>query len=174
MDSTQWMAERLAKVESLTARFRGAKYLSALGLCLTRVLEVQFAMVTQRLPGAVSRGRAVVFADAQNMRAPFVYETATHPCYTVLGGEAVAVPCNASELYPGADEIDAYVGQPLYGVSGDVIGLLAIEHTHRITREAEISQLLLCLSGRVAAEMESLGMTADAQAQESPILRAPG
>lgn len=158
MDSTQWMSERLLKVETLTARYRGEKYLSALVLCLTRVLEVQFAMVTLRMPGTVPRGRAVVFADAQNMRAPFVYDTATHPCYTVLAGESVAVPCNASELYPGSDDIDAYVGQPLSALSGDVLGLLAIEHTHRITREREISQLLACLSGRVAAEVEALGL----------------
>ena len=166
MDPTPWLADRLTRIETLTARYRGAKYLSALGLCLTRVLEVQFAMVTLRLPGPIPRGRAVVFADAQNIRTPFVYDTATHPCYTVMAGEAVAVPCNASELYPGADAIDAYVGQPLLALSGEVMGLLAIEHTHRITREGEISQLLLCLSGRVAAEVESLGLNRAATASD--------
>lgn len=166
MDSTQWLAERLVKVESLTARYRGEKYLSALVLCLTRVLEVQFAMVTLRLPGAVPRGRAVVFADAQNNRAPFVYETRTHPCYTVLAGEPVSVPCNAAELYPGAQDIDAYIGQPLYAISGAVMGLLAIEHTRRITRNQEISQLLSCLSGRVAAEIEALDLDAAALSGE--------
>ncbi len=159
MDKEQWWTSRLVKIEMVTAAYRGPKYLSAVVLCLTRVLEVQFAMVTERLPGLPQRGRAVAFADAQNTRQPFVYDTASYPCHTVLAGEAVSVPCNAAELYPGVSRVDAYVGHPLRNAEGEVIGLLAIEHTDKLEQAPQIAQLLMLLSGRVAAELECVLLT---------------
>ena len=59
-------------------------------------------------------------------------------------------------VVPGASGIAAYVGHPLHGIHGAVLGLLAIEHTVKLEYCAEIAQLLRDLSGHVAAELECL------------------
>lgn len=154
MSHNPWLSNTLIKIEAATSAFRGPKYLGALVLCLTRVLQVQFALVTERLPGPPARGRALAFADANNKRQPFVYDTSIYPCSTVLEGLPVAVPCNVAELFPGATEISAYVGHPLRNLDGDVFGLVAIEHTQKLDNSDAIAQLMQLLSGRVAAELE--------------------
>ncbi|GAA5175499.1 hypothetical protein GCM10025771_07840 [Niveibacterium umoris] len=148
-----WPASRLLRISEITADFRGARYLQALVLALARVLQVRFAMIAVRREGR-EHAQVLAIADGEDLSQPFRYLTRELPCHTVLGGEAVSVPCNIVELYPGANEIEAYVGQPLKGRDGAVIGLLAVEHTAPITSAAGMARVLRALAGRTAAEIE--------------------
>lgn len=152
-----WTTTRWQKIDSLTSHFRGPKYLSALVLCLNRILGVRFAFVSERVQetdSAPARARAIVFADAQNIQQPFVYEVAGLPCASVLGGNGVSIPCNLNASYPHARELAAYCGQPLRATDGRVMGVLAIEHTEALPHPENVEYIIRLLSGRVAAELE--------------------
>lgn len=161
MPDNRWIADRLRLIEDASADFRGAKYLQALVLLLTRSLGVRFAMVTEAADASAEHGRAVAVADREREGAPFFYDTADLPCRTVLGGTAVKIPCNAVELYPGVGEMTAYCGRPLRDANGTVTGLLAVEDSQAIERIDEIDDLLRLLAGRVAAELECLRQMAE-------------
>lgn len=148
-----WAAAQLLRVAELTADFRGARYLQALVVTLTRMLQARFAMVVVRAAGR-DNAQVLAMADGEDLAQPFRYATESLPCHTVMEGQPVAVPCNIIEFFPGAAEIDAYVGHPLRARNGKVIGLLAVMHTAALSRERETARLLRCLAGHVAAELE--------------------
>ncbi|MBV1775378.1 GAF domain-containing protein [Burkholderiaceae bacterium DAT-1] len=154
MANLDWVVPRIGKLETLTAQYRGPKYLSALVLCLTRLLEVRYAFIAEQLADQPDSARAIVIADAQNLKESFTYKLAGVPCQTVLSGKPVTIDCKINEKFPSVRSIDAYCGHPLMAIDGHALGLIAIEHTSQIAHPHEIALILQFLSGRVAAELE--------------------
>ncbi len=152
-----WATTRLRRIDSLTTLYRGPKYLSALVLCLNRVLGVRYSLIAERLQLPATeptKARTIVFADAQNLAQPFIYDVAGLPCASVLEGKAVSVLCDLGATYPQAGEMAAYCGHPLCAADGRVIGVLAIEHSEALNNHDQIEDVIRMLSGRVAAELE--------------------
>lgn len=147
-----WLAAQSLRLAELTADYRGARYLQALLLGLTRLLRTRFAMVVLRHG---TQGQVIALADGEDMQRPYRYALDRLPCRTVLDGEPVAMHCNVMEFFPGATEIEAYVGHPLRDRDDQVIGLLAVHHTESLAHTPEIARLLRVLAGRVAAEIEA-------------------
>lgn len=141
------------RVDQLTHQFRGPKYLSALVLCLTRSLGVRYALVAERHDVAGEQAAALAFADGENSQQPFIYTTSKIPCGQVLQGSEVSLSCEVRLLFPEAD-VEAYCGQPLRNPQGEVIGILAIEHTEPLADADTVAAVLKRLAGRVAAEVE--------------------
>ena len=161
-----WLAHQLLRIAELTADFRGARYLQALVLSLTRLLQVRFAMVVMRADEQ-EIAQVVAMADGEDMRQPFRYSVERLPCKTVLNGEPVAMHCNVMEFFPGAADVEGYVGHPLQDRDGRIFGLLAIYHSARLSEAKSTGRLLRALSGRVAAELETEPELWPAPAEES-------
>lgn len=149
-----WSAAQLLRVSEITADFRGSRYMQALVMALTRSLQVRFAMVSVRREG-VEHAQVLAMADGEDMREPYRYSTENLPCRSVLNGEPVGVPCNVMEFFPGAADLEAYVGYPLRERDGTVAGILAVMDPKPMQRTKEVQRLLRALAGRVAAELEA-------------------
>ncbi|MEN9451531.1 MAG: hypothetical protein RLZZ369_590 [Pseudomonadota bacterium] len=133
------------------APFRGGKCLAATVLALTRELGVRLAFVAERRG---DMAHALAMADRQDLKQPFFYDPKPQPCRAVLNGEVLSVPCNVSQLYAGNEGFQSYFGVPLKNEQGQVIGLLAVMDVHPFDREKVISDVLMPLAPRIAAELE--------------------
>lgn len=152
LQDEEWVAAQLLRITEATVEFRGARYFQALVVALTRVLKLRFAMVVMR--GEGRDAQVLALADGEDMRQPYRYNTETLPCRTVIDGEPVAVFCNIVEFFPGAADLEAYVGHPLRGQDGQVIGLLAVMHHKPLAQTTGLPRLIRALAGRTAAELE--------------------
>ncbi|MDE2428585.1 MAG: hypothetical protein KGM99_07655 [Burkholderiales bacterium] len=141
-------------ITEATLEFRGPRFFVALTLCLTRHLGLRFAFVAEKRL-STSLGYTLAFADAENIRhGSLSYDLSNLPCRTVLAGQAVNVPCNVAELYPGATSIASYCGLPLKSQTGEVMGILAVEDTKDFIAPERIERVLKAINPRVAAELE--------------------
>ncbi|WP_374349919.1 GAF domain-containing protein [Chitinimonas sp.] len=153
MPSQKAIADHQVKLLQAIAPFRGEKCLAAMVLALTRELDVKLAMITEkRQPQA----HALALADRDNLQKPFFYDHGTTPCRTVLDGESLQIPCNLSGLYPIDAQLEAYIGVPLAGSDGSVLGLLAVMDEQSISDTESIYRVLQPLAPRIAAELECI------------------
>lgn len=132
-------------------RFRGERALVATVLALTRELGVRFAFVAEKqLPQA----QVLAMADRDNLKQPYFYDHERTPCRGVMLGEVVSIPCQVSDLYPSETGLEAYLGVPLPGSQGEVLGVLALMDERPLAQTEALQALLEALAPRIAAELE--------------------
>lgn len=141
----------LAQWMRTLAPYRGDRFLAACVLALTRALAVRIAFIAEKRE---PQAHALAFADRENTRQPFFYDHRRTPCRAVLAGEVVSVPCNVAELYPGEKGMEAYLGLPLSGSDGRVIGLVAVMDDQPFAAPERLRTRLEPLAPRIAAELE--------------------
>jgi len=90
----------------------------------------------------------------------FTYDAAGTPCEPVLAGRCVVCSRDARLAYTicpqvlGHLPVESYVGMPLLGSQGQVLGLLAVANRTPLADPSRSADLLRIFSARAAAELE--------------------
>ena len=143
----------LKSLETAIDGFSGLRYLAALTVGLTKAMNTRYAFVARRKVGQPNFGTTVVMAESGEAAKPMVYDLRLAPCRSVFGGQAVTIPCNLIELYPGQVGMDGYCGIPLGMKDGMPVGVLALL-SDRPLQDPDADQALGVFAARCARELE--------------------
>ncbi len=138
----------------------GKAYFARLTQFLAERLNVEFVVVGELVEGDTAKIRALaLFADGE-VQENTVYDLADTPCEHVIASKAIFIhDRNVQPDYPKDTMlrelgVEGYVGAPLIGSDGKVLGLLAVL-THEPVRDPEtIANLFDLVAWRTAAEIE--------------------
>lgn len=146
----------------------GQAFFESLCLCLSRALQVRYALVGELISATAVRTRGFV-ADGV-LRPAVVYDLAGTPCEGVVGADLCHHVDGLQEAFPDdvmLRELGArsYLGVPLRAADGRTLGLLAVLHDAPIAARFEPAALLRIFAARATAELERLRTECEAGAQ---------
>lgn len=146
----------IAQVLSANA---GESLFHKLVLSLAKALGVDYAFVGEVSPRNAKIIQTIAFCDhgriVDNIEYPLVPATA---CGSVGCQTVCYFPEGVRKRYP-EDEIlrefhaEAFIGHPLIGASGQVLGLLAIMHAEPLANPGQIQSILQISAARAVAEL---------------------
>ena len=148
----------LASILKGTASATGADFFPVLVQSLVTALDVQYAIVTERL-NETQIGSLAFWANGQ-LQPNGVFELAANSCcQQVVDQGLVACSADARQVFPTAQIVEAlaaesYLGVALRDAEGRAIGTLCILDTQPLRHPTEAEALLRIFAARVAAELE--------------------
>ncbi|MBI5612435.1 MAG: PAS domain S-box protein [Gammaproteobacteria bacterium] len=129
-------------------------------LKLADILGVDYAFIGEVSPHDARIIETIAFCDHGKIVDNIEYQLAPATvCGSVEGKTTCYFPEGARRLYP-EDEIlkefrvEAFIGHPLLGSDGQVLGLLAVMHSRPLTNVEQIQSILQISASRLAAELE--------------------
>ena len=164
MGERQRAEDTLRAIETGTAAVIGADFFRALVRNLARALGVRYAFVAEcceSAAGSPQRARMRAFWKGDRFGTELEYETRGTPCWEVLEGKTCHHAHDVQALFPDDESLawwdaKSYLGMPLLGSAGEVIGHMAILDS-RVLTDASVATSVMSLSaGRAGAELERL------------------
>ena len=149
--------ELLRAIIQGTAATTGAEFFRSLVKHLAEGLHVRFAFVAECLPNL--RARSLAFFQDQNFGQDFEYALPGTPCMEVAKGRVCHVPDSLPEVFPKDKAmIDmgtlSYLGVPLRGSDGRVIGHLVTFDDKPMPSDALALSVMETFAARAAVELE--------------------
>lgn len=145
---------RLREVAAGTASAVGGSFFRELVQHLSRALDVRMAFVTECLEPEKLRVRALAFIDQERFLDDVEYELTGTPCRDVIDGETCFYPDRLAERFPKEEGLTSYLGVPMTGADGEVVGHLAVVDDKPMVAAAEDEDLLRIFAARAAAELQ--------------------
>jgi PAS domain S-box-containing protein len=151
--------EMLRAIMEGTAGVTGADFFPSLVRHLASALRVRFAFVTESVDGANTRVRSLAFWKGEGFGERFEYEVTGTPCQEVLEGKVASYPRDVQRLFPSDRDLaelgaESYLGIPIFGASGQVIGHLAILHDRPLEEDERRVATLRIFAARAGAELQ--------------------
>lgn len=149
------MADAVANAAS------GREFFRSLVSGLARILDVDIAAVCRVRPGENASIRSLAtFVDGEvtsDVSMPIV----GFPAERVLKHQLICVAKHFRKEFPDATwmterRVESYMGLPVTGVNGEVIGMIQIMDREPLTKTKDLRAVLLIFATRVAAEMARL------------------
>lgn len=134
--------------------------------CLQRMVQelagtfgAAFSFVGATLPSRPSRVRTLAGWGPEGPIPPLEYDLAGSPCEQVLGRSACFFPEAVQARFPADRDlvalgIEAYLGQPIYGSDGSLIGLVNILSRQPLSPSADALLILDLFAARAGVEVE--------------------
>src|SRR5436190_20743381 len=149
--------ELLRAIIQGTAATTGTQFFRSLVKHLAEGLHVRFAFVAECLPNL--RARSLAFFQDQNFGQDFEYALPGTPCMKVAEGRVCHVPDRLAEEFPeDKGMIDmgtvSYLGVPLRGSDGRVIGHLVMFDDKPMPSDALALSVMETFAARAAVELE--------------------
>ncbi len=136
----------------------GEGFLKALVTHLGETLGVEYAFIDELLPGG-ERARTMGFYAAGEVVPDVEYDLEHTPCRRVMDGELCSFPRDVQQRF-SQDQmlvdmgVEGYAAIPLWGSSGDAIGLVAVMDTKPIENPDLVARILQIVAVRAASELE--------------------
>jgi predicted ATPase/signal transduction histidine kinase len=154
----------LRAIEAGTASAIGTDFFRALVSNLASALHVRYAFVAECLGDDGSgrvKARSRAYWEHDDFGKDFEYEIPGTPCNAVVNGQTCHHANDVQALFPADTwlvRIDAksYLGIPMLGSSGEVIGHMAILDTRPMLDASVATSVMKLSAGRAAAELERL------------------
>jgi predicted ATPase/signal transduction histidine kinase len=153
----------LRAIEAATASVTGMDFFRALVSNIAKALRVRFAFAAEALPDAngCPAARMRAFWKNDHFGTELHYEIAGTPCQEVLGGQVLFWADNVQDRYPHDPALShwgatSYLGMPLLGTDGEVIGHIAILDPRPLAEPETARSVLGLCAGRAGAELERL------------------
>lgn len=164
MSERQRAEDTLRAIESGTAAVTGADFFRALVRNLAHALGVRYAFVaecSERATGVAPRARMRAFWKGDRFGSELEYETRGTPCWEVLEGKTCHFARDVQALFPDDQSLawwdaKSYLGMPLLGSSGEVIGHMAILDSRSLVDASVATSVMSLSAGRAGAELERL------------------
>jgi PAS domain S-box-containing protein len=139
-----------------TAGTSGDGFFSALAEHFARALEVDRAFVTECADAPATRVRTLGYWSAKNgARESFEFELAGTPCEEVVqGGRICFHREGVARRFPREAGLESYLGMPITGSDGQVLGHLAFFDTRPRSDDMLIDRVYRIFIARAAAEIE--------------------
>lgn len=157
-DVSQGRAEELLRaIIQGTASVTGTQFFRSLVKHLAEGLHVRFAFVAECLPNL--RARSLAFFQDNNFASDFEYDLPGTPCMEVAKGRVCHVPDRLPEAFPDDKGmidlgIISYLGVPLRGSDGRVIGHLVTFDDKPMPADSLALSVLETFAARAAVELE--------------------
>ena len=155
--SPERAAELLRAILLGTAAATGAQFFRALVRHLAEGFHVRFSFVGECLPNL--RSRSLSYFQDGRFGKDFEYDLTGTPCMEVVQGRVCHVPDNLAESFPQDKEVNdlgivSYLGVPLRGSDGQVIGHLVIFDDKPMPSDPLALSVMEAFAARAAAELE--------------------
>jgi PAS domain S-box-containing protein len=162
--SRQEVAERTraeARLRALaegTASVTEGDFFRPLVRHLAEALRVRYAFAADCNP-ARTHARTLAFWNGTTFLENVEYALEGTPCQHVLEGELCLHPRNVQALFPADTGLqplraESYLGIPLRGAAGDLLGHIAVLHTEPIAPSPDDLAILRIFAARAGAELE--------------------
>jgi formate hydrogenlyase transcriptional activator len=161
-----------------TALATGADFFPALVRHLAGALGVQHAFVAECTDLQKTRVRTLAFWSGQSLADNVEYDLAGTPCEAVIGQRTTAVyPDDVQTRFPQDRDLAtlgarSYLGLPLVGASGDILGHLAVLDESPLREDEVTTAVLRTFAARAAMELERLRATTEIAALNAKLQRA--
>jgi PAS domain S-box-containing protein len=155
--SPERAAELLRAILLGTAAATGAQFFRALVRHLAEGFHVRFSFVGECLPNL--RSRSLAYFQDGRFGKDFEYDLTGTPCMEVVQGRVCHVPDNLAESFPQDKEVNdlgivSYLGVPLRGSDGQIIGHLVIFDDKPMPSDPLALSVMEAFAARAAAELE--------------------
>lgn len=155
--SPERAAELLRAILLGTAAATGTQFFRSLVRHLAEGLHVRFAFVGECLPNL--RSRSLAYFQDGRFGKDFEYDLTGTPCMEVVQGRVCHVPDNLAESFPEDKEVTdlgivSYLGVPLRGSDGLVIGHLVVFNDEPMPTDPLALSVMETFAARAAAELE--------------------
>ncbi|HEU5297842.1 MAG TPA: ATP-binding sensor histidine kinase [Burkholderiaceae bacterium] len=156
--------DTLRAIEAGTASAIGTDFFRALVRNLASALHVRYAFVAECLGDSGSgrvKARSRAYWQHDDFGKDFEYDVPGTPCNAVVSGQTCHHADDLQALFPADSwlvRIDAksYLGIPMLGSGGEVIGHMAILDTRPMIDATVATSVMKLSAGRAAAELERL------------------
>lgn len=144
-----------------TAAVTGGRFFDALVANLAKVLNTHSAWVTEYLEEA-RQLRALAYWSEGRLSRDFLIDITGTPCEAVIRQSGlVHYPDHVIRLYPENTDLQAihaasYLGAPLLGLDGRVIGNLAVLDTRPMPEDPRARTIFQIFAARASAELQRL------------------
>jgi len=155
--------QRLREVAAGTAAAVGDSFFRELVLHLSRAMDVRIAFVTECVGPAPRSVRALAFIDNGQYLDDVAYELEGTPCMHVIQGSVCFYPDRLEQHFPKEAGLTSYLGVPMYGVNGAVVGHLAVVDDKPMENRGDNETLLQIFAVRAGAELERQRAQAEAE-----------
>ncbi|MNS46346.1 Non-motile and phage-resistance protein [compost metagenome] len=161
--------------EGLTAS--GEDYFAQLSSYLARALHVDYVLLGKLVGEAQDHVETVALHAHGKPAGPMTYQLAGTPCENVVSKQLCTYPTGVQQLFPDDKElvdlgIESYVGTPLFGFDGRVLGLIVVMHSKEIEDVPLVETLLRIVAKRTEAELERLEADRMLARKQEELLRA--
>ncbi len=125
---------------------------------LAQALEFDISFIGLCEHDDPKRIRTLATYSADGRQQAFAYDSAGTPCEGVLAGDICVHAANVATRFPNDEmliqkNLQAYIGAPLRGDDGKVIGLLVVMHTRPIKNTDLARSLVQVFAERAEAEL---------------------
>ena len=150
---------RLWAVLDATSSLTGEDFFTSLVRHLAAALEVQFAFVAQCTDVTRTSVQTLALWSGGAFGENFRYAVEGTPCERVMQNEAYFCPRDAGSLFPRDQDlrslgIQAYLGVPVLGSAGDVVGHLVAMDVNPMEPPRHSDWILKLFAARAGAEIE--------------------
>ncbi|HMN30722.1 MAG TPA: PAS domain S-box protein, partial [Caldilineaceae bacterium] len=135
-----------------TAALTGGDFFRSLVRHVARSFRVCYAMITECTDQTLTRVRTLACYKYENFLEQFEYNLAGGPCEAVIAGGVCHYP-RLRDFFPKEDQ-DAYLGVPILGAQGNVLGHLVIEDDKEFQPGPYDIEILQLFAARAGAELE--------------------
>jgi signal transduction histidine kinase/PAS domain-containing protein len=146
--------EALRAITEGTASTTGGDFFRSLVRHLAEVLQVHTAFVTEVIDESLARVRTLAFLENGKFSDNFEYDLIGTPCQRVIGGSICYYPDKLTELFPKEVGLESYLGIPLSGSTGFILGHLAVMDAKPMSRDPRSTSILQIFAARAGAELE--------------------
>jgi PAS domain S-box-containing protein len=138
-----------------TAGQSGEPFFHALVQHFARALHIECAFITECCNRPPTRARTLAFWRGGRFDENFEYDLAGTPCEVVMReGRCVFHPSGLAQLFPREAGQESYLGLPLLGRDGAVVGHLAFLDRVPMTADIVIDSVYRIFTARAAVEIE--------------------
>ncbi|HMX68829.1 MAG TPA: GGDEF domain-containing protein [Accumulibacter sp.] len=129
----------LKRLVDITAPYLGDDFLTTSVAVVGQLFKADMVFVTRLLDHPPTRGRVLAAWQDGGLRDSFEFDLVGTPCEMVFDGAPVVIPGDVCRNFAAEKEttFESYVGIPLWGPSGEMIGHYAIISSQRIATPAE-------------------------------------
>jgi PAS domain S-box-containing protein len=163
--------QRVENLFAATAGLGGDDFFSVLVHRVAESLVVPFVLISQVQRNKGNRVRVLASWEANSLQQEFEYDVTGCPCERVLqDGETIVHAVGIRTIFPdmnipGASRAEGYIGTPLQGPDGRVLGHLVIVDEKPIADASRKEFLLRTMAKRAALELQRVQVPAAVQAE---------
>ena len=144
-----------------TALATGAEFFPALVRNLANALKVPYAFVAECTDRTKTRVRTLAFWNRDRLIDNVEYNLGGTPCELAIAGEVSYHPARLQTRFPEDHDLvalgaESYLGLPILGTSGEVLGHLAILDVRPMQDDDVRALLLRTFASRAGMELERL------------------
>lgn len=152
---TDKMTKALWLIVEGTASTLGVDFFASLVQTVAQTLQVSCAFVTECTDESRTRVRTLAYWEQNGLLNPVEYEVAGTPCAYVMAGKTIFYPRDVQKLFVGEDNVEGYIGIPLFDPQGIVIGHLVVTDEEPLLDE-QVLAILQIFAARASAELNRI------------------